>query len=102
MRADPAASDVAQRMCKPLGENLYASFRYVVRGITRRARDALFGTRVDDSAGRALIDHLLREALYAIDHTPEIDIQHTSPATCVFPRAAAWRGAGIVHEHGNV
>jgi hypothetical protein len=50
-------------------------------------------------AGRLLVDHRLGEGVHPVDDAPQIDPEHALPALVMVPRAAARRGAGIVHQH---
>jgi hypothetical protein len=52
-------------------------------------------------ARRLLVDHRLGEGVHPVDDAPQIDPEHALPALIMVPRAAARRGAGIVHQHRN-
>ena len=96
---DARALLVAQAVRQRLGQHLHAGLADIVGGVARRAGDALLGAGIDDRAGRLLRQHGRREGLHAVDDAPQVDVEHAPPALDVVPRTAAWRGAGIVHQH---
>src|SRR4029453_13922553 len=102
MRRDTVALLVAQAVRQRLGQHLHTGLADIVGGVAGRAGDALFGAGVDDGAGRLLRQHGRAEDLHAVDHAPQVDAEQTLPALVMIPGPAARRGAGVVHQHGDV
>src|SRR5439155_19180382 len=67
-----AAIARSELVLQRLGKDLHAGFGDIISGIARGRGDPLFRARVDDEAGRALVDDIGRENPCAIDDAHEI------------------------------
>src|SRR5215813_12017794 len=92
------AFSVAEAVRQTLGQHFHASLAYIVSRITGRTGDPLLRSGVDDGAMRSLSEHARGEDLHAVDHAPQIDLQHAAPAIDMVPWTTAGRSAGVVHQ----